>query len=256
MRPDSEDPVEAAAEGTIEVLRSRPRPREQLDALLGGGWPAFIHADAVAAAHVPRVRQAFADLEVVLLQDEVPAAAAWGVPIAWDGDPAHLPAGYTDSLVRATSDHDTGAAVDTLVICAAQVHPHRQGARLARAVLSGLIAHAGRLGLHRVLAPLRPTAKHRYPLTPIEDYATWTRPDGAAFDPWLRTHQRMGASVVATSTASQAFTGSVAQWQDWSGLVLPASGTYVVPDALEPLHLDVEADRGTCTESGIWARHR
>lgn len=66
----------------------------------------------------------------------------------------------------------------------------------------------------------------------------------------------MGASVVATSTASQAFTGSVAQWQDWSGLLLPASGTYVIPDALAPLQLDVQADRGTCTEPGIWVRHR
>ncbi|GAA1854504.1 hypothetical protein ACFFOM_02600 [Microlunatus capsulatus] len=107
-----------------------------------------------------------------------------------------------------------------------------------------------------MIAPLRPTAKHRYPLTPVEDYARWTRDDGSAFDPWLRTHLRMGGRLLGTSPASQTFTGTVDQWRDWSGLELPGDGAYVVPDALAPLHVDRAVDRGTCVEPAIWVRHR
>lgn len=81
-------------------------------------------------------------------------------------------------------------------------------------------------------------AKHRYPLTPIEDYAAWTRADGSAFDPWLRTHLQLGAQLLTTSPASQTFTGTVRQWQEWTGLDLPGQGAYVVPDALGSLHGD------------------
>jgi hypothetical protein len=55
------------------------------------------------------------------------------------------------------------------------------------------IGHAH--GLDTLIAPVRPTLKHRYPLTPIERYITWRRPDGTDLDPWLRTHERLGAEL-------------------------------------------------------------
>ena len=36
----------------------------------------------------------------------------------------------------------------------------------------------------------------------------------------------------------------------------PDSGDYVVPGALAPLSLDVEADHGRVTEPNYWMRHR
>ena len=238
----------------VEPLHHRERPAEQLEALFAGGWPAFIEADALAAEHLPTVRAVFADLEVVLLRDEVPVAAAWGVPVAWDGTVPDLPGGYADSLARAVRGHRDGVGPDTLVVCAAQVRPDAGGRGLAAQVLDGLLAAGRDHGLRRAVAPLRLTALHRYPLTPVEVYARWTRPDGTAFDPWLRTHLRMGARFLATSPASQTFTGTVAQWEAWSGLALPGDGAYVVPDALAPLR--VRAGVGTLVEPAVWVQHR
>lgn len=252
-----------------ELVRDRDRPPEQWAALFADGWPAFIDADQVATACLPRVRTAFDDLRVALTrlgpdrgggEGAEFVAAAWGVPIAWDGDPADLPDGYSDALTRALTralaDAEEGVPVETLVVCAAQVRLDAAGAGLAARVLSHLMDVAAGQGLHRVVAPLRPTLKHRYPLTPIQDYATWTRPDGQPLDPWLRTHLRMGATVVATTETSQTFTGTVAQWQTWSGLELPACGRYLVEGALAPMVLDHSGDRGILTEPGIWVRHR
>ena len=104
-------------------------------------------------------------------------------------------------------------------------------------------------GWPRVIAPVRPTLKPRYPLTPIEEFARWTRPDGAPLDPWLRTHWRLGARIIAaTAPRSQTMTGTVEEWQAWTGMALPSTGEYVIPDGLSTLHVDREAD--------LWHLHR
>lgn len=242
----------------VEPLAARPRSPDQLAALFAGGWPAFIDADQEAAAALPRVRELFAGWEFAALDpatDEL-VAAGWAVPLGWDGDIGSLPTGYSDSLTRAVRDYDRGTAVDTAVICALQVRPDRAGAGVATALLQALIDAALASGLVRVIAPLRPTAKHEVPLMPIHHYAALARPDGSARDPWLRTHLAMGGHMVSTAPASQIFTAGVGSWRRWSGLAMPTSGSYLVRDALAPVVVDVELDVGTLTEPCIWVRHR
>jgi hypothetical protein len=86
---------------TAEPMNTRPRPEDQMEALFAEGWLAFITADQDAKRHIGRVRELFGDLELVLLDDDVIVAAGWAVPVTWNGDPADLPVGYTDSLARA-----------------------------------------------------------------------------------------------------------------------------------------------------------
>lgn len=240
----------------VEPMTVRERPAQLMDALFADGWPAFSTADQVVARHIARVREWFADLELVLLDGEVPVAAGWGVPMCWDGRPAALPGGYTSAMVTSVTEREDGAAPNTLVIMAGQVHPAMRGRGLARDLVNALRQLATDRGWRHVLAPLRPGAKSRYPLTPIEQYARWTRPDGAPFDPWLRSHTRMGARLLGTVPASQTMTGTVGQWETWTGMALPASGSYVIPNGLAPLHVDRERDIGVYVEPGIWVQHR
>jgi GNAT superfamily N-acetyltransferase len=225
--------------------------------LFADGWPAFITADQEVKRHIGFIREVFADLELVLLDDDdVIVAAGWAVPIRWNGDPADLPAGYTETLGRAVADHEQGSAVDTLVVMAAQVHPDRRGLGLAGELLTALRRLAEDRGLARVIAPVRPTLKARYPLTPIDRFAAWTRRDGSPLDPWVRTHWRLGARIIATATRSQVMTGTVTEWEAWTGLAFPDSGDYVIPDGLSTLHIDCAADLGTYVEPNIWLQHQ
>lgn len=241
---------------TAEPMHARPRSQEHLEALFGGGWPEFIFHDQETKRHIGRVRELFGDLELVLLDGDEPVAAGWAVPLCWDGEPAGLPAGYNDSLARALADHDAGRVPDTHAVLAAQVHPARQGTGLAARLLTALCDDAARRGRGRVICPVRPTHKSRYPLTPIERYQHWTRPDGLPLDPWLRTHVRMGARILAAAPRSQVITGTVADWETWTGMPFPDSGDYVIPDGLSPLHIDHTTDTGTYTEPNTWLRHR
>ncbi|RJT96588.1 hypothetical protein D6T65_15760 [Arthrobacter frigidicola] len=183
-------------------------------------------------------------------------ATGWAVPVHWDRTRADLPAGFTGTLVRALENLDANAAPNTLVICAAQIHPGHQRTGLAAQVLIAFIDLAPKHGLESVIVPLRPTLKHRYPLTPIGSYAGWTRTDGQPLDPWLRTHLRMGAKVLCPIEVSQTMTGTIPEWETWTGLAFPESGTYVIDGGLFTLGINTRLDLGVYTEPGIWLQHR
>ena len=145
----------------------------------------------------------------------------------------------------------------TLVICGDVVHQaRRKGSGLADALITGLSQLADDALWPRVIAPLRPTLKRLYPLAGIDDYAAWTRDDGAPFDPWLRTHWCLGGRVIASAPVSQTMTGTVAEWEAWTGMAFPATGDYVIPEGLSVLHIDLTADRGVYVEPNVWVRHR
>ncbi|HEY2793957.1 MAG TPA: GNAT family N-acetyltransferase [Micromonosporaceae bacterium] len=238
---------------TVERFDARVWPDDVIAALFSDGFPAFITADPVAAAYIGRIREWFAEHEIVLIEGGEPVACGWGVPIYWDGSVIDLPSGYTGTTRRAVEGRIHGVKPDTFVICAGLVHPKHAGRGLAGQLIEAL---RDRSMLPNVIAPLRPTLKSTYPLTPIETYATWKRPDGTALDPWLRTHLRLGARVLAVAPHSQTMTGTVEQWESWTGMRLPSTGAYVIPDGLSPLYIDREANLGTYTEPNIWVQHR
>jgi hypothetical protein len=82
----------------------------------------------------------------------------------------------------------------------------------------------------------------------------WRRADGAHFDPWIRVHERIGGEILAPAPASMTIEASVAEWEGWTGMSLPADGDYVVPEMLAPLHVRDEVGRHV--EPNVWLRHR
>ncbi|MFG2125286.1 hypothetical protein [Streptomyces sp. NPDC048710] len=187
--------------------------------------------------------------------DGVPVAAGWGVPVRWDGRIDGLPSGYTDALVRAVQGREQGVEPDMLVTCGAVVTPSLKGRGLAGRTLTALRQTDREAGLGRVIAPVRPTTKARCPVTPVETFMWWRRPDGAALDPWIRTHERLGAEILVAAPESQTMTGTVAEWEGWTGLALPESGAYVIPDGLSLLHVDRDTDESVYREPNVWMRH-
>jgi len=89
----------------------------------------------------------------------------------------------------------------------------------------------------------------------MHDYMAWVRPDGLPFDPWLRVHARMGATVMYVAERSMEIPGSVAQWEEWTGMTFRQSGSYEIPGGLVPVEIDIEGDRGLYVEPNVWMRH-
>lgn len=244
--------------GELEVVTTADRPDldEQARAAFHPTWPEFIFHDPVTADCIDRVEAYFRFYDVLLLDGGQVVAGAWGVPLRWDGSIGGLPdRGYDGALVGAVTGHESKVAADTLVIAAAAVKGDRQGAGLAGKALTVLRERAARAGLQHVIAPVRPTLKSRYPLTPMENFARWTRDDGLHIDPWIRTHQRLGATILAPAPRAMTITGTVAEWEGWTGMAFPETGRYVVPDALDLVDIDREQNQGTYEETNLWMQH-
>jgi hypothetical protein len=108
-------------------------------------------------------------------------------------------------------------------------------------------------------APSKATKRARCP----QRSASWRRPstmsttsaDGLSIDPWIRTHQRMGAQVVGVAPRSMVIPGTVAEWETWADMLFPESGEHVVPEALNLVRVDRENDSVVYEEENLWVRH-
>jgi GNAT superfamily N-acetyltransferase len=242
----------------VEVVLTQDRPdlEKAAEEAFRERWPEFIFHDALSKAYLPRVQELFRAYDILLLDNGKVAAGGWGVPFAWDATIEDLPQGYDDGLVRAVEGHEAGAAPNTFSFMAAAVARAYDRQGLAAAVLAELSARARADGLERVIAPIRPPWKSRYPNVPMSEYATWKREDGLSIDPWIRTHQRMGGTILGPAPESMLIEGTVVEWEEWTGMLFPVSGEYVVPDALGFVHIDREADRGAYREENLWIEHR
>jgi hypothetical protein len=160
----------------------------------------------------------------------------------WDGV---LEAGTRERAPRP----DTLSALSVLLVPAHR----RPGA--AAFVIGAMKELARERGFSHLVAPVRPTLKPRYPLTPFERYVSWTRPDGTPFDPWVRTHVGIGGAVVGPAAQSMRVEGSVTDWERWTAIALPESGPYTIPGALVPVDVDRERDNAVYLEPNLWIRH-
>ena len=178
-------------------------------------------------------------------------ARARSIPLRWDGTLDDLPEGIDGAIARG---FDEGGA-NTLCALVIMIPRDLQGGGLS-AIAVRAMANLGRAaGFGSLIAPVRPSWKERYPLVPIEQYAGWRRPDGLLFDPWLRVHERLGAVVLRTEPRSLRITGTVAEWEEWTGMSFPANGDYWFPGGLTTVAIDREADRGAYWEPNVWMRH-
>lgn len=203
-------------------------------------------------AYWPRLLDELPDFQFHVLDGDEVIARARCLPVRWDGSIDDLPDGIDGAMIRG---FDEGGAnvLCALLISVPRAHRKTGASRLA---LAGMVEIARRHGLDRLIAPVRPSWKERYPLTPIERYATWRRDDGFLVDPWLRIHERAGGEVLKPEPRSLRITATVAEWEEWTELPFPESGEYVFPHGLATVEIDREGDVGRYWEPNVWMLHR
>ena len=182
--------------------------------------------------------------------DEI-LARARSMPVRWGGTVEDLPAGIDGAIARGFDEGGANALCALVIMVPRDV----QGRGVSRAAVEAMGAIARRHGLGSLIAPVRPSWKERYPLAPIERYAEWRRADGLLFDPWMRVRERLGASVLKPEPQSLLITGTVGDWEEWTGMAFPESGDHWFPAGLAPVAIDRESDRGRYWEPNVWMHH-
>jgi GNAT superfamily N-acetyltransferase len=213
-------------------------------------WPEFLTHDPVVQSFWPRLYEVYPDFQLwVVDHDERPRRTvgyACSVPVHWNGAPSERGVDW------ALTDGVEGSPT-TLCAVVAGVLPEYRGTGIAKTILQRLGAIAAGHGLDALVAPVRPTWKDRYPLVPLDNYVAWRRGDGLPYDPWLRTHERLGGELLTTAPRSMTIAGSREEWEEWTGLTFPEDGEYVVPGGLVPVHF--KNRQGIYVEPNVWMRH-
>jgi hypothetical protein len=240
------------------TLRERPDLEDEWERLNEASWPRFLRQkDALGYGEFwPSLFTTWADWQQILVDGMGPTiAATHAVPLVWNGSVEDLPPSIAEILRRATADRAAGRAPSVLCALAAMVDPRHRGRGMSTPAVRAMADLARAHGLRALIAPVRPAGKSAYPLTPMERYVRWENADGLPQDPWIRVHARMGADILAVAPRTLLITGTVAEWERWTEMRFPDSGSYVVPGALQPVVIDRDADAGRYEDPNVWMRH-
>jgi GNAT superfamily N-acetyltransferase len=242
---------------TIHRLDQRP---DLIDRVyeVDHSWPDFMGRDPVANALYWQVAGTFPQFCVVAT-DESDAVVATGRALAFALEVPNrgaLPDGGLDRVtIWAFDDKLEGRTPDIASAVEIAIGRGHQGAGLSHRMVAALRDAARAAGLTRLVAPVRPNAKHLHPHLPMAQYITMVRDDGLPVDPWLRVHVRAGGRIIAVAPASMVMVGSLAEWRSWTGLPFDRTGDVIVPEALVPVHCDTEHDHAVYVEPNVWVSH-
>jgi GNAT superfamily N-acetyltransferase len=218
----------------------------------GSLWPEYNNHGNYSGGYFGALFPRHADVQVLVVDDRKDAVVARGrtIPFRWDGSLEDLPPGIDAMGLRVL---DEMASPTSLSALAAEVLSGYQGQGLSGMLLEAMAAVARGRGLRPLVAPVRPSRKDRYPLTPIDRYVQWQREDGLPFDPWIRVHARLGGTILRPEPTSMEITASVGEWEKWVGMRFPEDGEYVFPEGLAPL--SVSQAIGSYWEPNVWILH-
>jgi GNAT superfamily N-acetyltransferase len=248
----------SASVGSLRLHTFAQRPDRALEAdrLQMAVWPEIMMHDPVAKEHFHHLREGLAEYQLMLCDNaDAIVGVGFAIPFVWEPSRRLPDTGWDWVLRQGVRDQLAGRSPTALSAISAAVVRGHQGKGISAEIVRGMRCIAREHGLRRLVAPVRPNHKSRYPLTPMESYVAWQCPDGLPFDPWLRVHARLGATIVRIAPRSMTIAGTVAEWEAWAEMQFPRSGRYVVPGALNPVKIDRERDLGTYVEPNVWLAH-
>lgn len=235
----------------LVTIEEQPDLLSHIDHLGLDSFPRYLfEGDAVLKAGWDRILRQFPDCQFALFEGEEMVGGGVTVPLYWDKTVEGLPTVIDELFDTETREPNILCAIAGLVV------DKHQGRGISTDVLLGMKSIAEKRKLDSLMAPVRPNRKELYPLIPIEDYMHWKRDDGLPYDPWIRVHARLNAPLLRVMPKCIIATGTVAQWEEWTGLHFKQSGSYVIEGALNPIEIDLEKDQGLYIEPAVWMEHK
>jgi len=239
---------------TISVLADRP---DLVEAMwnMPNSWPEFMRNDPIGGLFYANVETRFAGFVLVAQNDAAEVVAcAYSIPFV-RGERALPDSGWDFVIRNGLLASLRGQEPDAVSAVEIAVRPDHQGKGLSHHMLAAMRDNAARRGFAELVAPVRPNGKADAN-EPMSTYAFRVRGDGLPVDPWLRVHVRAGGRIDKVAPRSMVVPGTLEEWREWTGLPFDTTGPVLVPQALSPVHCDVEHGVATYIEPNVWVVHR
>ena len=237
----------------VKTRADSPELRKAAMAIEQAAWSAlgFLNFTRAHFSHYQALLEEHGDCQLCLVDEATgyPVAVGNCAPVACDFD--NLPPEGWDWIVESAAN-DRAAGKNALGALAISVPGIHRGKGLARLMIEEFRKLAERKGLDGVIAPVRPSAKHRHPFIPMEAYLGWTDERGRAYDPWLRSHVAAGGRIIKQAERSMVVDEPVGFWEMWCGRTFAQTGEYAVEGALAPVSIDLDRGLGRYVEPNVW----
>jgi hypothetical protein len=238
-------------------LAQRPDLHSSLTVFPSDDVAPFLFQDATSVALFVGLIEKHPEFTVFGLDEATgrPRAMMCTLPFTGPPDGSLPPGGYDAVLLSAAADALAGRRGAQVSALFATVVPEERGRGLSAELVRATMRAVAGLGYPTLVAPVRPTEKHRHPQVPMTEYAARTRDDGLPADPWLRVHARLGGTIAGVAPRSMTISGTLEEWRGWTGLPFDTTGPVTVPGGLVPVRCDAEHGTAVYTEPNVWVRH-
>ena len=239
-----------------DVIKDIPHQKEIHFEITKDLWPEFMFHDPVSNQYWDQLFELFPDYQFSLKSHGKIIGVGQCLPLSFDKPLEELPAeGWEWALEKGIKDKLSNKEPNLLNGLQIAVDKNHQGRGVSSLILKEMANIAAEKGFEKVIIPIRPSLKSRYPLIDMKDYLNWEREDGMPYDPWIRVHQRFGGEIIKICDKAMKITGTVQNWEDWTNLKFLQSGKYVVKGALKPIQVNLGEDVGEYIEPNIWIVH-
>ena len=181
-------------------------------------------------------------------------------------------ADFTEAEIYARHENLVGKQPNAVCSLAVAVDPAHRSRGIADTLLQNYKDLARAYGYEAMVVPVRPTRKTEFLHVKMEDYVSWVKRASAGvdepFDPWIRTHVRLGGWVIKVCHESMHIEADVDTWERWTGVRFTSEEalcrkdengrTYwemSVAGTLSYIRYFPDLDRGVYTEPNVWIRH-
>ncbi|MBD2813244.1 transferase [Xenorhabdus sp. Flor] len=245
----------------IQSAKEREDFREETNDIISANWPEFMDYDAVAWQYWDILYEPdFSHFQKCAIlkqgQQERLIGLLNSIPFPWEQPSLNqLPDDGWDAILRSGAEAKGKKQANMLSALSVTVDPEFRGHNVPALLINGVKQTAREAGLQGMVVPVRPSLKSCYPLQDFVEYCNWKNEKGEPFDPWVRTHWRLGAKIIKPALRSMNIYGTVEKWQEWTGMKFPQSGEYIIPGGLVPLVVDTEKQTAHYIEPNLWMFH-
>ena len=159
----------AGKELVVFTAAARPDLWNESLTAFGDAWPEYNSHGDVSGQYFGALVPRYEHLQLLVWDADAERLIARGrtIPFTWDGTLADLPEGIDELGLRALEETRPPTALSAL---AAEVATDHRGSGTSSVVIAAMADAARAAGLGSLVAPVRPSRKDRFPLTPIEEY--------------------------------------------------------------------------------------
>lgn len=225
----------------VVTFKERPDLYDLQKQICGKAFPEFLYYSEIAAKTWEKMIAYFEEYQLLLLHEERIMAVINCMPMNLDIPDNELPEeAFNWGMEKGIKDFEAGKKINAALGIQIIIPAEYQGKGLSSIAAQELKNMCIRMGIKRLIIPIRPTLKSKYPINDIDKYIKWKNKDGLPFDPWLRVHVRKNAKIINACKKAVEINGTVNQWETWTNMKFPESGKYVVEGALCPVVINRE----------------